>query len=102
MQANGKAPAGESDNVFKEFKHSLKQLTPKKMLGVVMEKEMLDDRKWTGSFGMNLAGRIFVDFSGDLDDQRYLSTKIGELKRRIEELLHAPAPSSLQTGKYFN
>ena len=46
---------------------------------MVMEKEMLDDRRWEGTFGMTMSGRIFVDVTDDVFDREYLTKKVLEL-----------------------
>ena len=86
-KANGKGASGVSDNVYLEFNHCVSKLTPDKMICVVMEHGMLNDKKWRGKFGFNLSGRIYVDLTGNLNDPAYLSSKMIELKKAIDTVL---------------
>ena len=48
LKVNGDAPKGVSDNCYLEFKHSVKKLTPERMICVVMEEGMRNDSNWDG------------------------------------------------------
>ena len=46
----------------------MRKMTPTKMLGIVMDTKMRDDRKWKGVLSINIASRINVDMTRDLND----------------------------------
>ena len=66
-------PKGSIDNCYLEFHHIVSKMTPAKMLAIVMETDMKDDRKWKGVLGINIAGRIYVDMARDLSDSQMIS-----------------------------
>ena len=87
-KVNGKGPKRSIDNYYLELYHIVREMTPTKMLGIVMESEMRDDRKWKGVLGINIVGRIYVDMTGDLDDPDcYFSERMVELEKNMRCIL---------------
>ena len=72
-----------NDNCKLEFNYASIKKTSSKMIAVVMEKGMLDAKRWTGTVGMRLGGNIYVDMSGDLDDKTYLSQQLKLLQKHL-------------------
>ena len=73
-----------SDNCQLEFNYACRKKTRSKMIPVVMEKCMLDTRKWRGLIGMYLGGEMYLDMSGDLEDKTYLSQKMRLLQKELQ------------------
>ena len=71
------------DNCQLEFNYASRRKTRSKIVAVVMEECMLDTIKWTGVVGMHLGGDIYVDMSGDLDSETYLSEKMKDLENKL-------------------
>lgn len=53
------------DNCKKEFQYAELTKGAEKMIAVVMEPELLDPSTWNGPVGMNLAGKLYIDFTCD-------------------------------------
>ena len=75
-----------SDNCKLEFEYATRNKTSSKMIAVIMEKSMSNSCKWTGSVGMHLGGKIYVDMTGDLEDEAYLSKQMEILQREIQSI----------------
>ena len=75
-----------SDNCKLEFEYATRNKTSSKMIAVLMEKSMSKSREWTGSVGMHLGGKIYVDMTGDLEDEAYLSKQMEILQREIQSI----------------
>ena len=75
-----------SDNCKLEFEYATRNKTSSKMIAVIMEKSMSKSREWTGSVGMHLGGKIYVDMTGDLEDEAYLSKQMEILQREIQSI----------------
>ena len=75
-----------SDNCKLEFEYATRNKTSSKMIAVIMEKSMSNSREWTGSVGMHLGGKIYVDMTGDLEDEAYLSKQMEILQREIQSI----------------
>ena len=78
-KVHGKVAKQLLANCFLEFKYSVGMHTSNNMFGVVMEKEMLDDRVWGELLYMYMGHRMNVDMSGDLNDADYFAYKISHL-----------------------
>lgn len=74
------------DNCKLEFEYASRNKTSSKMIAVVMEKCMSNSRKWTGSVGMHLGGKMYVDMTGDLANEVYLSKQIRALQRELQSI----------------
>lgn len=68
------------DNSKWEFHYALKEKTISKTVAVVMEKGMSDTSKWKGAIGMALAGLLYVDMSGELNEENYLNQRMKHLQ----------------------
>ena len=79
---------GEDDGDYckLEFNYAAKKKTSAKMLAVVMESNMRDSIKWNGTVGVIFADNMFIDMSGDLNNQDYLRQNIELLKERLKAL----------------
>ena len=80
-KVNGKK-AG--DNCQKEFQHASKIKTRAKMVPVVMEKVMCDLNPWLGLVGINIGGEKYIDMSGDIEDETYLSQQMELLLKELK------------------
>ena len=76
----------EGDYCKLEFNYAARKKTSAKMLAVVMESNMRDSNKWDGTVGMIFADNMFIDMSGDLNNQDYLRQNIELLKERLKTL----------------
>ena len=72
-----------SDNCKREFNYAVNKKTSSKIVPVIMERDMCDTSKWTGSLAFHLCNKLFIDMSGDLNDKAYLSLKMNSLKRSL-------------------
>lgn len=68
------------DNCKIEFMYASR----KKLVAVVMEKQMCNSNTWMGLIGLTLGGQLFVDMSGDLEDNLYLSRQMELLKIQLQ------------------
>ena len=62
-----------------------------KLLAVVMEKDMCNTSKWTRSVGMYLGGKMFIDMSGEFNDQAYFRRNMKLLQEKLHFLEIAPS-----------
>ena len=72
------------DNCKKEFQYASKVKTPARMVPVVMEKSARDLTPWSGLVGINLGGEMYVDMSGDMENETYLSQQMKLLLRQLQ------------------
>lgn len=72
------------DNCQKEFQHASKIKTSAKMVPVAMEKLMCDSTPWEGLVGINLGGEMYVDMSGDIENETYLSQQMELLSKELQ------------------
>ena len=63
--------SNEHDNCRKEFKYAAGRLSAAKMLPVVMENSMLDQKKWKRSVFMELGSKLYYKLTDDDDDKFY-------------------------------
>merc|ERR1712150_289531 len=73
--------------------------TPTKMLAVIMDGDMKNDQQWGGALGINIAGRIYVDMAGDLNDSQYLAPKMKELEKNIRCILGGEQEMDIEKHK---
>ena len=69
------------DNCQKEFQHASNIKTREKMVPVVMEKLPIP---WLGLVGINLGGEIYIDMSGDIENETYLSQQMELLSKELK------------------
>ena len=62
-KANGEAEKGTKDNVYREFNYISNHVKLHNIITVVMEESARDIDKWRGTFGINLSGQLYIDFS---------------------------------------
>ena len=84
-KVNGNGPKGSIDNCYLEFHHIVRQMMSPKMIAVVMDGEMRDPRKWVGALGIRIAGRIFVDMTGDGLFSTYTTVLLLQMKDTARE-----------------
>ena len=72
------------DNCQKEFLHASKIKTRAKMVPVVMEKVMRDLKPWSGLVGINIGGEVYIDMSGDIENENYLSQQMKLLLKELK------------------
>lgn len=74
------------DNCKLEFQHALTTKTSANVVCVLMESGMRDTRKWGGVLGLYCASRIYIDMTGDLEDEDYLDKQTGMLCEELRNL----------------
>ena len=89
------------DNCKKEFIYASHKKTRSKMVPVVMEKCMLNTSTWSGLFDFNLCREKYVDMSGDLEDNLYLSQQMELLKIEPQSKGIHPAQGMLCSYSFF-
>jgi len=62
-KANGEAEKGTKDNVYREFNYISNHVKLHNIITVVMEEGVKCMSKWCGTFGINLSGQLYIDFS---------------------------------------
>jgi hypothetical protein len=72
-----------ADNCKLEFNYTAQCKTKKLMVAVVVDAKCRDPSKWTGLFGFNLRGELYVDFVSDKDFDKNLNNLYDEIKKRI-------------------
>ena len=97
-KVNGKK-AG--DNCKKEFIYASEKQTRSKMIPVVMEECMLNSKTWRGLVGINLCREMYVDMSGDLEDNHYLSQQMELLKNELQSKGIHPGQGMLFSYFFF-
>ena len=83
-----------SDNCQREFIYAAVKKTCSKMVAVVMERKMCDTSKWTGPVGLHLSGKLYIDMSGDLKNETYLSQQMNRLKEELQFMEIRPTNSN--------
>lgn len=73
----------DQDNCRIEFNYALRRKKVKGMVVVVMEEGMAKQADWTGVFGCNLGGQMYVAAWNDNDFEAYVEKIAKEVKRRI-------------------
>ena len=68
-----------ADNCYFEYHRAVQQRTPENMLCVIMEEEMMDQRKWVGPLKEDLCNTLFVTMHKDFNDEKYLKQQMDEL-----------------------
>ena len=87
------------DNCRKEFLYASERGL--KIVPVVMEKCMLNTDSWSGLIAFNLWKEVYVDMSGDLDDDLYLTQQMELLKRKLKSKGIHPEQGTL-CSSFFN
>jgi len=72
-----------ADNCQLEFNYAANRKTKKLMVAVVVDAKCRDSSMWTGLFGFNLLGELYVDFVNDDDFDKNLNNLHDEIKKRI-------------------
>ena len=73
------------DNCKFEFMHAFRSLGAQKMITVVMEADMTNQRGWTGTLAASIGGHLFADFSED--NPTKFAEGMAELERQARALL---------------
>ena len=89
------------DNCQKEFICASHKKTRSKMVPVVLEKCMLNTSTWGGLLDFNLCREKYVDMSGDLEDNLYLSQQMELLKIELQSKGIHPAQGMLCSYSFF-
>ena len=77
-------------NCKREFIYAVQRRTPEKMLVVVMEECMRNTSTWTKLVGFDFSSRLYVDMSGNLEDQNYLHQQMESLQKQLEYMRVQP------------
>ena len=83
------------DNCKKEFQYAETTKGAAKMIVVVMETELCDTTKWSGPVGMNLAGKLYIDFTNDAN----VETVANQLCSCTKSIVFRPAPPPPQVRR---
>ena len=97
------------DNCKLEFSYAANKLSNSKMVAVVMEERMLCTDKWDGLVGLHLCGKMFVDMTGDVENEAYLRKRMKDLQKELKAMGIQPMNTterentnrSLHTGTFF-
>ena len=76
-----------------------------KMIAIVLDSAMKDTQKWKGNIGLSLSTKLYVDLTGNIDDQAYLKKQLGLLQRMLDEENIKPSNSENcgeEKGIYFH
>ena len=95
-KVNGK---NAGDNCKTEFIYASEKQTRSKM--IVMEECMLNSKTWRGLVGINLCREMYVDMSGDLEDNHYLSQQMELLKNELQSKGIHPGQGMLFSYFFF-
>jgi hypothetical protein len=110
-----------TDNCRKEFNYAILQKTSARMvsdcaiyyttilyavlilfcccqIAVVMEKELLNTRRWGGVVAMHLGSSMYEDFTGDLDNPDYFHHCVTNLYNAINRKIAGLASSTSSSG----
>ena len=75
------------------------------MIAIVLDRTMKDTRKWKRNIGLSLSTKLYVDLTGNVDDQAYLKKQLGHLQRILDEENIRPSISENcgeEKGIYFH
>ena len=72
------------DNCKLEFNYAARRKTTTKMVPVVMEESMREQKTWTGTVGIILGGELYIDMSGDLENRTYLRKQVKKLQKEMQ------------------
>ena len=97
-KVNGK---NAGDNCKKEFLYASVKKKRSEMVPVVMEKCMRNTDSWSGLIGFNLCKEMYVDMSGDLEDDLYLTQQMEDLKKKLESKGIHPGQGMLCSYFFF-
>lgn len=70
-----------------EFNYVRQHLGQKRMIAVVMEPAMFDQKLWKGSTGAVLGDQIFVGMAFDFNDSKKFDDQMSELVKVIRKAL---------------
>ena len=68
-----------------EFKYAFRRFSPDRMIPVVMEGAMLDQRGWGGTLGACIGGCLFIDLASD--DPALFARSLDSLEAHAKRLL---------------
>lgn len=88
------------DNCKLEFDYAASKKTKSNMIAVVMERDMLDTSQWIRSIGIHLCNKIYIDMTGDLNNQNYLSEQINCLSGHLQKMGIQPKNSTNRENIY--
>ena len=75
-----------NDNCKLEFSHAKRMKTSDKMIVVVMEPCMTKTEEWKGHVGMHLAGKMYMNMTGNVENKTYLRKQMGNLQKELSEM----------------
>lgn len=82
------------DNCKLEFDYAASKKTKASMIAIVLESEMLNTSQWIRSIGIHLCNKIYIDMTGDLNNQTYLSQQMNLLKEHLQKMGVQPRNST--------
>ena len=80
-KVNGENPG---DSYIREFSYAAVKKTSSNMVAVLIEIEMCDTMKLTGPVGLHLISKMYIEMSGDLKNETYLSQQMNRLKEELQ------------------
>ena len=72
------------DNCKLEFNYAARRKTTTKMVPVVMEESVREQKTWTGMVGIILGGELYIDMSGELENRTYLRKQVKKLQKELQ------------------
>ena len=81
------------DNCKFEFCHAMRKLGPQRMVPVVMEAGMKNNRNWNGVLGASLAGLMYIDMSDVVVGTPAFEAKACEIADRVISIIRDRPPS---------
>ena len=92
----------ESDNCKSEFDFAS---TTVPVRAVVLEECMKNPHTWEGNIAITLKNKLYVDFSGDVNDEEYFSKQMQQLKKELDKIISPSGDHNVEPtfeGKSFS
>ena len=77
-----------------EFNYASSDNIKVPMIGIVLDTAMKSTSNWKGNVGLSLSSKLYVDMTGNIDDQTYLTKQLGILQQMLNDM--AIKPSNLK------
>ena len=75
--------ANDTDYCRLEFNYASNKGIP--MIAIVLESSMKDTGNWKGNVGLSLSTKMYVNMTGDIYDQMYLTKQLGLLRKMLDD-----------------
>eukprot|EP00111_Clytia_hemisphaerica_P018162 TCONS_00053722-protein len=71
----------DTDNCRTEFAFASTRIP---MVAIVLDPSMKNPRQWKGNIALSLAPNLYIDISGDINDEEYLSKQLKLLEKDLK------------------